>query len=268
MSDVSNRYYSATRFMDQLAVTGRVLTAMMLRETKTRFGRSKFGYVWALIEPAAYVCIFVVVRNVSQEHIPFGQDLALFVVSGMLTFRMFSAIATRGLSAITANKALLAYPPVKPLDVIAARVVLETLTMYVIWVIFLCILSLAAEHKVIVNYARFAEAMAGLTFLSIAVGTFNGALSVILPSWERVWSIVRLPLLLLSGIFYVPVQMPPLIQSVIAWNPVLHCVEWIRTGTYMTYEPMLSIPYVLTFGGVALCLGLILERAYRYKSFS
>lgn len=254
--------------MDQLAVTGRVLTAMMLRETKTRFGRSKFGYLWALVEPAAYVAIFVVVRNVSQEHIPFGQDLALFIVSGMLTFRMFSAITTRGLSAITANKALLAYPPVKPLDVIAARLLLEVLTMYVIWLIFLSILSLTAENKIIIDYARFVEAMAGVTFLCVGIGTFNGAICVILPSWERVWSILRLPLLVISGIFYVPVQMPPFMQSIIWWNPVLHCVEWIRTATYMTYEPMLSIPYVLTIGSVTLCLGLILERAYRYKSFA
>ena len=50
-------------FRDQLALNGRVITAIILRETKTKFGRYKFGYAWAFVEPIIYVTLFVFVRS-------------------------------------------------------------------------------------------------------------------------------------------------------------------------------------------------------------
>ena len=251
-----------------MAVTWRVWMALVLRESKTRFGRNRFGFAWALVEPLVYVGGFFMIRSFLEQSIPFGQDLALFLVTALLAFRMFLAIASRGLSAIVANLALIAYPPVKPLDVIVARVILETLTMYVIWAISLTLLSMMVEGRIIASHTRFFVAMASLTFLSLSVATFNGVVAVLWPTWERIWGIVRFPLLILSGIFFVPLSMPPAMQAVLAWNPILHAIEWLRTGIYMTYEPLLSIPYLLGFSTVALCIALVLERGYRYVIYS
>ncbi len=268
MTDVPSAYHRATTLPEQMAVTARVWMALVLRESKTRFGRNRFGFVWALVEPMVYVSVFIMIRGFLQESIPFGQDLALFLVTGLLAVRTFLAIATRGLGAIVSNLALIAYPPVKPLDVIVARVILETLTMYVIWAISLALLSMLIEGKIIANHARFLAAMAALTFLSLSVATLNGVVAVLWPTWERVWGLLRLPLLILSAVFFVPLAMPPAMQSVLSWNPVLHAIEWLRTGIYMTYEPLLSIPYLLGFSAVTLCTALVLERAYRYRMYS
>ena len=59
--------------------------------------------------------------------------------------------------------------------------------------------------------------------------------------------------------------MPPPVQAFISWNPLLHCVEWIRTGVYLTYDPMLDKPYVFVVGSLFLVTGLLLERAYRHR---
>jgi capsular polysaccharide transport system permease protein len=245
------------------ALICRVIVAIMLRELKTRFGRNKFGYLWALIEPMAYIAIFVGIRTFTRDHIPFGQDFALFIVSGVLTVRTFTAIASRGLGAITANRALLAYPPVKPLDLVVARAILESLTMGVIWMVFLVVLSATSDSKVIFHHALFAQAFAAMLYLSFSVSLLNATLAARYPSWERLWGLTRLPLLILSGVFFVPSLMPPWVQSVLFWNPVLHCVEWIRTGMYQTYAPLLDIGYLLGFSTFTLCLGLILERVNR-----
>ena len=37
------------------AVQGRVIFALMLREVRTRFGRTQVGYLWALLEPITYI---------------------------------------------------------------------------------------------------------------------------------------------------------------------------------------------------------------------
>lgn len=248
-----------------LSVTSRVVVALLLRETRTRFGRNKLGYLWALLEPVAYVVIFIAIREQIRATIPFGVSLVLFILTGLLTFRIFISIASRALPAISANQTLLGYPLVKVTDVITARILLETLTMLVVLVIFFVALSLTSESKIVVFHDRFAAAICALLLLSIGLGVFNAVFSVLWPTWQRIWSLIRLPMLLLSGIFYVPRSLPPAAQDFLWWNPVLHCVEWMRTATYLAYEPLLSEAYVLSFGAIALVLGLLLERIYRFR---
>jgi capsular polysaccharide transport system permease protein len=252
---------------ERIKIVARVVVALILRETKTRFGRNRFGLLWAFVEPAAYVAMFIVIRIKLNTIVPFGENIALFMLTGILSFRMFSSISKRGINALTANKALLAYPPVRPSDIILARVILETLTFYVIFAVFYGILALVSNRPVIVHPQSFFGALATLTLLSAAMATFNAVFAMLYPFWERVWGVLRLPLLLLSGIFYVPSSLPPFAQRIIWWNPVLHCVEWFRDASYLSYNPMLSIPYVLSFSMIFLMAGLFFERINRHKLF-
>lgn len=247
------------------SVMTRVIVALVLRETKTRFGQNKLGYLWAILEPVAYVAIFVLIREQIRAAVPFGVSLFLFILTGLLTFRIFVSISSRALSAITANKPLLGYPPVKPTDVIIARVLLESLTMFIVLIIFYAFLALTSDQKIIVHHEKWAGAVAAVFLLSAGIGTFNAVFVVIWPTWQRIWSLLRLPLLLLSGIFYVPSSLPPAAQEILWWNPVLHCTEWFRTATYISYDPLLDRGYVITFGLATMAVGLVLERLNRYR---
>ena len=253
---------------ERLAITGRVVTALILRETKTRFGRSKAGYLWAVIEPMVYVAFFVAIRDALSSAIPFGEDIVLFMVGGLLTFRVFIAIAGGMMGAISSNKALLAYPPVKPTDVILARFILETITMLFVMAVFFFGLSLVTEKAIIPNHENFVAGIAVTVLLGAGVGTFNAVLAALWTTWVNVFGLLRLPLFIMSGIFYVPNGMPLEAQAILWWNPVLHCVEWLRTGTYLTYDPMLSMSYVLGVAVVLLVVGLTLERVYRFQLLS
>ena len=252
----------------QLAGVGQVVTALILRETKTRFGQSKFGYVWALLEPAAFVTMFVVIRTAISTATPFGESVVLFMMTGLIIMRLFTSITSGVMAAISANKALLAYPPVKPTDVILARFVLEALTMLIVTSLFFAILSLTVDFRVVVDHAAFAAGIAATLLLAAGFGVFNAVVSTMIPTYGRVWGIIRLPLFILSGIFYVPRSLPDSAQDVLWWNPVLHCVEWVRTGTYLTYDPLLDRWYVLAMGLGFLGAGLALERIYRFRLLS
>lgn len=45
--------YDLIIFLRGLKVMWRVQVAVLLRETKTRFGKNKLGYLWAFVEPSA-----------------------------------------------------------------------------------------------------------------------------------------------------------------------------------------------------------------------
>ena len=265
---VSTVVSSSSGFSNQLGVMGRVVTGLILRETKTRFGKHRLGYVWALIEPAVFILSFVVLRAFMQDRIPFGESILLFVIPALLVIRIFIGISGRMMAAFSANKALLAYPPVKPPDVLFARFLLEMLTMSVLIALFFTLMAWIAEIEVILFYDRFAAAIAVLFLVSAGMGVFNAVFSILWPAWERIWGFSSFPILLLSGAFFLPESLPPAYQYWLSFNPVLHCVEWMRTATYLTYDPLLDKTYPIGFGLVALVVGLALERIYRYKLLS
>lgn len=250
-------------FLGSLEEMSRVVCALILREMKTRFGRNRFGYVWALLEPIAYVAIFLAIRSQVSAQIPFGENLLLFLMTGLLVFRVFVSISGRGTDSIRSNKSMLAYPPVKPIDVILARVILEVLTMLVVLFVFFSFMTFTAESKIIINYNTFAAAISVLILLSTGLSIFNAVFVILWPTWDRIWGLIRLPLLLCSGVFYVPKSLPPNAQAVLQWNPVLHCVEWLRTSTYVTYDALLSKTYVISFAVILVAIGLGLERTQR-----
>lgn len=256
-------------FLQRLRSMGRVLVALMLRETKTRFGRSRFGYVWAIVEPIVYITFFLTIRTfIARGAGAFGESLMLFLMTGLITVRVFLAVSSFTSAAILSNRALLAYPPVKPIDVVVSRFLLESLTMLFVVVVFYSALAIVDERNVVPNHVAFAFGLSATFLLAAGVGMFNAVVSVLVPTWQRVWALLRLPLFILSGIFYLPSELPPQAQAVLWWNPVLHCVEWVRTGTYVTYDPLLDTYYPLSFGALFLVGGLTLERVYRFRVLS
>ncbi|MBB3149754.1 capsular polysaccharide transport system permease protein [Phyllobacterium trifolii] len=243
--------------------SGRVIVAIVLRETKTRFGKHKLGYLWALIEPMAYISVLLFIRLQLHASIPFGESYFLFFITGMISYRMYQSIAGRTMKAISANKSLLTYPLVKPTDAIAARVMLESLTMLAVLGIFFSILAFVSSNTVIHYPDRFFAAIATIIFLGAGVGTFNAVVSLLMPVWERIWTLLNFPMLFLSGIFYLPKELPEPARTLLSWNPVLHCVEWVRFATYLDYDPLLDRSYVITIALLMMTIGLLLERTYR-----
>ena len=252
-------------FFDHLALMCRVIIGLILREMSTRFGRQRLGYGWALIEPSVYILFFVLIRSAIVGRVPFGESILLFFIPGLLVVRVFVGVCGKMLFAISANRALLTYPPVKPVDVMIARFLLESLTMYVILTSFFVLMHWIAGTKVILDYGEFAGSVAALSILCAGFGAFNAVFSILWPTWERIWSFVPMPVMILSGTFFVPKALPSGIQDLLAYNPVLHCVEWLRTSTYLTYDPLLDRSYPILFGYVLLILALSLERLYRPK---
>lgn len=255
--------------IDRLRVMGRVVTALMLRETKTRFGRSRLGYLWAVLEPMLYIGAILAVRSfLARGAGAFGDSIILFLMTGLITVRIFLAVSGAVSSAIQSNKALLTFPPVKPVDVLLARFLLESMTMLVVAIIFYAGISVMLERSIVPNHLEFATALMATFLLAGAVGAFNAVAFILSPAWQRLWGLMRLPLLILSGVFYLPSELPAQYQDILWWNPLLHCVEWTRTGTYVTYNALLDPSYLLGFSFVFLVLGLGMERLFRFRLLS
>jgi capsular polysaccharide transport system permease protein len=253
---------------DLLTLQLRVLFALVLRETRATFGTSSFGYIWAIITPTASVGLLVFIFSLVDRQPPFGSSLALFFATGILTLQLFNELSGKLMSVFNANRALLTYPVIKDLDTLLARSILIIITYLLIMVIFFAsLLALGLAHYPArieqVLFAFFAT-----TLLGIGIGIINAVISSMWDTWIQIERVLTRPLFFLSGIFYVPSQLPPEAIAVLQWNPVLHLVEWFREGFYPNYNSFVLDRSYPIFLGIGFFLsGLIGERFYRKLRF-
>lgn len=245
-------------------MNGRVLVALIFREAAIRFGAGPFAYVWTLVEPTLLVGIMLVLRIYVKHYSPaFGESGTVFLLTGLIGFRLARNTINKGGKAITANSALFGLGAVKPPDVVIARVVVEFTIWMIVLAIFFTAVSRILQLQVINNFPDFVLALCAIFYFCIAMSMFNATVGAVVPVWRTIWKIATLPLLFASGVLYMPITMPPEVIDVIKWNPFLHCVEALRSTSYLDYMSLYDPIYLQSFSTVVLLLSLAIERLFR-----
>lgn len=243
-----------------------VVHALVLRETRTRFGKNQLGYLWALIEPTLWILTFYGMFKVMGRHAPFGMDYVSFLASGIVTFSMFRETLGRSINAIDANKALLFYPHIRPLDLVFARGALEFTTYFAVFAVILGGNLLVTGHIHLADPLRVLYGFALSWLLGLSMGTVFSALSVFSQSVERIIGPLFRPLFWVSGLFFTANSLPRGVRDGLMYNPVLHCVELVRDGMFANYQARYARPsYVFAFIVTFALAGLLLERIARRR---
>ena len=249
-----------------LRVQFRVVGALVLRETRVRYGRSQLGYLWAFLNPIAWIVVISALFSLRGSSAPYGDNMGLFVSLGVVPFRMYAALASQCGSAIDANKALLNFPIVKELDTIIARAILETATFIVILSIILFGMVLLADAPPPHNVLKIGVGLVGLGLFGLGVGLLNAVISQKISSWMNTFHLLSTPLLWLSGVFYSLESLPDLFRKFLIWNPILHGVEYVRMGYFQNYrDSYIDISYLYGLGLILVLIGLAAERAIRLR---
>jgi len=72
-------------FFEALQTQSRVIHALIIRETRTRFGDSKLGYGWALLEPILHILMLSLVFAVMMHgQPPIGDQFFIFYYTGII----------------------------------------------------------------------------------------------------------------------------------------------------------------------------------------
>src|SRR5688572_21373720 len=113
--------------MDRLARTRfqiqrDVIYALLLREIASRFGKTRGGYLWVLVEPVAHLVFPIMVMGFLRQIVLPGIDYPVFLVYGFMPFLLFKAICVQTMDGTKANRGLLSYRQVLLMDVFIAKV--------------------------------------------------------------------------------------------------------------------------------------------------
>ncbi len=251
-------------FSEALAIQGRVLLALMLREARTRYGRQQIGYLWALIEPIVHISMMMLFFSFMGRGSPLGDSLPMFLATGFSTFLGFRNVYNRTRGGYGSNEALLSYPVVKIVDVFLGRALLELATWIVVMVLLIGALIMLGHGSLPHAPLLMLEAVAALFCIGFALGMCVGLLVTFVPSAGTFLSWPFRILYFISGVFLLPDNMPPMVRDIIVWNPVLHAIALFREGYYAMYDShMLDVAYLWKFAVALLLIAFVAERMAR-----
>ena len=248
--------------LESLAIQRRVIWSLFLRELKTRFGKFRLGYIWALLEPLAQMALFFFIFGFVMHRLMPEISFLVFLTNGIFPWMLFSNIATRSVTAIEANRGLLSYRPVRPIDTLLSRVLLESLIILVTYAITLAGVALMGESFTLNRLLEVGLIFILIVLFSTGVGCFFMVLGEAFPESEKILPVLLRPLYFMSGVMFSPAIVPTEYRWLIDWNPMLHAMELLRHYEVPTYPltPNISLNYLILSTVVVLTAGMILYK--------
>ena len=237
-----------------------VLHALMLRDMRTRFGASLWGYGVVVLWPCVHVFMLIAIYTFQKLPAPLGDDRALFFASGAVPVLVFQYISREVMKAVISNRPLTYYPQVKLFDVIFARILVEIVTGFLALMVIISVLLCIGTNPVPNN--PFVAMCAYLTaiVLGIGIGTINVAIIGFFPGWMIGYALLSIILYISSGVMFLPSYMPDKIYYWMKFNPVLQLAEWMRSAYYPYAGLEIDYQYVIMFSLTSITIGLLIVK--------
>ncbi len=254
--------------LQALSTQGRVINALVLRETKTRYGEHKLGFVWAFIEPTIMVTVFVAFFSMMQQDSQGAMPLVTFMITGILPFTIFREVMVQMQGAIAQNRTLLGFPQVTTFDVIVARGLLEFSVLSVVFVVMLFMVHILGYRVEVEDPLMLLWICVLMALFGTGIGFFFASITPLIPSVRQITTVaLGRPLFLSSGLFYTAESLPGFIRDWLLYNPLLHMIEFGRSAFYYEFESTYaSWSYVYSWVVCSLALGMTTHQAMRRRA--
>lgn len=241
------------------SLQGKVISALLMREIHTRYGRENVGYLWVIGEPLLF-CIGVAIMwtaiRPAHEH---GVPITAFVITGYVPLTIWRHCISRSVKAFEANGSLLFHRVVTPLDIIAARCILEVAGAVTAG-------AVVASGAMIVGYMD-PPANLGLIYLGMfyeilfccGCALIMAALTEMNEIAEKFVQILTYLAIPFSGSFSMVEWAPKSLQPVLLWSPSVHALEIIREGQFGAHvHPIYDLVYLSWSCALLMLVGLSL----------
>lgn len=244
----------------------RVIGALLLRDLRARMAGSAWNYAKFIAVPLFHLLSLSITYAIIGRRVLLGTDQIVFFVSGILPFILFLYPIRSNIHVLEENRPLLVFPIINPIDIVLARILLEAINSLAIIGILATMLYLAGIDVMPKNIFKTVTGIAATIGLAVSFCIPNAIIARLIANWQQACVLTAIGLYIISGAFFLPSQMPESIRTAMYFNPLAHCVEWIRSGYYETYKEGLLDRGFLGSSILGLtALGLVLERYLRGK---
>lgn len=252
------------RLRDAMLQHARVVSALMLRDIKTRAGSTYLGFLFGLIVPLAHTGIILAVYILAGRRAAIGTDIALYLSTAILPFVVWSYTHQKVLQCWTQNMALTSFPIVKLWDILVARALTELLNTTLVIVVTAVVLAMTVQDFFISDSPAFLYGLLMAYMLGVSTGYVFGLIGVLAPGFILA-SFLIIPLYwVTSGTLFIPTALPEQARFALSFFPLTHIVDFGRAAFYPSYTS--DFPHLIYVHAVIICnilVGLTMNRFLR-----
>lgn len=240
-----------------LVIQGRVIHALFLRETLTRYGRHNIGVLWLFAEPMMFTLLILTIWTVLKMSHASDIPIIAFALTGYSTVLLWRNMPNRLEKSISMHLGLMHHRNVRPIDIYFARLLLEiggaTASFTFLSLTFISIGWMDPPENVLEVVAGWVLTAWFGSALAIAVG----AMSELSEIFERLWHPVTYILVGFSGLGFLVDALPQTGQYYILFVPMVNCLEIIREGYFGSmFTAHYDVLYILIWNSVLSLLAM------------
>ena len=221
---------ASPNFWHQLCIQRRVIWALTMRETITRFGREGLGVIWMVVEPAMFIVGVMMIFSQTESNATFS--VAEYLAVSYPTLLLWRNGTGRVTGALEINRSLLHHQPIRPMDIIYSRILLEFSgaagAFFILYLVFIQLgichwpadmLTMALGYMLVIWFSfDFVLIMAALAELNETIA--------------RVSHIILYLMLPVSGVFLPLHAVPQQFREILLYFPLVDAVEYFHSGYY------------------------------------
>ncbi|WP_158809679.1 ABC transporter permease [Beijerinckia sp. L45] len=240
----------------------RVFFALMMHDIKSRFFGSGIGYIITIVWPLTHIVIILALN--AGKMVPYGSSMVLYAATACIPYIACNYIGRFMMLGVLTNRSFLQYPIIKPLDMILARAFLEIVNNSIVVATLMIAMSISGIDVTPIDPLQAAFAWIASMGLGISVGLLGGVICLAFPLFNLIFVLFIIIAWITCGMSINPELLPESYGYYFSFNPVLHCVEWMRQAYFLgSPARLLNKAYVLEVSATCLTAGFLLERFFR-----
>jgi ABC-type polysaccharide/polyol phosphate export permease len=219
-------------FMRSLYKIRFMLKAMALRELKTTYVGSFFGFFWAVLNPLSQILIYGVVFGYFFKGTPppqYGTDnYFLYLVAGLIPWQFFAQTVGSSSAVLLSHRTLIKRAAGFPSEVLPIVTVISNVISQLVSIVLLFAIVIGFAHGVSLNAYLVFVYLFFLSIICVGIGWILSSLTVFLRDIPQVIGLVLTGMFFFTPIFYSPSIVPPKALFIMKLNPIYHVIEGYR----------------------------------------
>jgi capsular polysaccharide transport system permease protein len=238
----------------------RVVSALMLRELVTRFGRENIGFLWIMAEPLLFAVLVGIVWRLMKGPEEHGVSVIAFIATGYIPLTLFRQSLSRSVRVFSVNGSLLYHRQIKVLDFIFVRFLIEMIGALMAYLFVALLLIPMNEFPVPHDLGMFLIGWFFYSWFALSLTLCLAPLSEKSEVLEKLIPVTTYIMIPFSGTFTMLSWLTPDAQAALYWSPFVHAMEMMRHGIFgptvnaeWSYLVPVSACLVLTVLGLVMC---------------
>jgi capsular polysaccharide transport system permease protein len=251
-------------FGEGLRIQSRVLSALMIRELSTRFGRENIGFLWVMVEPLLFAGLVGIVWRLWKGPDEHGINIIAFVLTGYVPLTFFRSAIGRSVGAVKFNSSLMYHRQIKIVDFILVRFFVEMVGSMMAYVFIFIALSPFDIMPVPYDLGMFLAGWFIYSFFTLSLCLVIAPISEMSEVIEKLIPVTTYVMVPFSGTFFLVQWLTPEAQAFLYYSPPVGAMEMMRHGLFgHLVDPYYNLGVPLCVSLFFTLLGLVLCRRIR-----